>query len=228
MARFLDPSTLARTFRDPITWAAFVVDIIPFYAVIMLGWGAAPLVFLYWFENLVIGVITIARMIAAGIGKGSHGITSALFAVPFFTVHYGMFCLGHGIGLLALQSLQTEMPDVPISPDKAGEIVGYASTSGPGVLTFVAIIFAFNVFLFAWDYIGKSEFLDSSPSQEMLAPYGRIILLHVALFGGMFALIHFGEPMLGVLSLIILRVIWGIIISLRRRVRLDQKVDAVS
>lgn len=228
MAGFLDPSTLSRTFRDPVTWAAFIVDIIPFYAVIVLGWGAAPLVFLYWFENLVIGAITVARMIVAGIGKGSRGIKSALFTVPFFTIHYGMFCLGHGIGLLALQSLQTDMPDVPVSPDKAGEIVGYAATAGPGVLTFVSIIFAFNVFLFVWDYIGKREFLDSSPSEEMFAPYGRIVLLHVALFAGMFALIQFGEPMLGVLSLIILRVIWGIFTSLRRRARLDQKVDAVS
>ena len=89
MARLLDPSHLARTFRDPITWAAIIVDMIPIYAVIVLGWGAAPLVFLYWLENLVIGGMTIARMIESGIGKGVGGIFAVIFTVLFFTVHYG-------------------------------------------------------------------------------------------------------------------------------------------
>ena len=102
--RFLDPDNIRRAFRDPITWAALAIDLIPIYAVIVLGWGAAPLVFLYWLENLVIGVMTILRMIAAGVGKGIVGGAQLIFFVPFFTVHYGMFCFGHGIFLAALQS----------------------------------------------------------------------------------------------------------------------------
>jgi len=227
MARLLDPSTIARTFRDPISWAALMVDLIPFYAVLVLGWGAAPLVFLYWFENIIIGIITIARMIASGLAKGIGGLGQLLFIVPFFAIHYGMFCFGHLVGLLSLQGINSEQTN-PMAFEPSVDMVQQAAASGPDMLTFIAIIFAFNVFLFFWDYIAKGEFLSASPSAEMTAPYGRIILLHVALFAGMFALLHFGEPMLGVLSLIVLRVIWGVFISLRRRVRLDQKVDALS
>lgn len=226
MVRLLDPSHLSRTFRDPITWAAVIVDLIPIYAVLVFGWGAAPLVFLYWLENLVIGVMTIARMIASGIGNGA--IPSMLFTVPFFTIHYGMFCFGHGFMLLVLQSRDFTALDT--SPMEAGifGLVGEAAASGPYMLIFIGIIFAFNIFLFAWDFIGKREFLNTLPNKEMFAPYGRIMLLHIALFVGMFALIQFGEPMLGVLLLIVLRVLWGLLISLRRTLRLDQKVDAVS
>ena len=96
------------------------------------------------------------------------------------------------------------------------------------MIAFISIITAFNVFLFVWDFIGKGEFLRSRPITEMFAPYGRIILLHVALFVGMFALLSFGEPMAGVLALIVLRVLWGLYLSSRRYVRLGQKVDAVS
>ena len=227
--RFLDPANVSRAFRDPVTWAAFAVDLIPIYAVIVLGWGAVPLVFLYWLENLVIGVMTIARMIAAGIGKGAGGLAQLLFFVPFFTVHYGLFCFGHGLFLLVLQSDDFAHlgPTTNIGSEYVG-IVEHAGSAGPNMLTFIAIIFVFNIFLFIYDFIGKREFLNVEPAEEMFAPYGRIMLLHVALFAGMFALINFGEPMLGVLSLILLRVLWGLFTSVRRRLRLDEKVDAVS
>ncbi len=224
----LDPANISRAFRDPVTWAALIIDLIPIYAVLVLGWGAVPLVFLYWLENLVIGVMTIARMIASGLGKGGRGIAQIAFMVPFFTIHYGMFCFGHGIGLLALQSKDfAALGSESVSENYSG-IVQHASASGPNMLTFIAIIFIFNVFLFFWDYIGKQQFLRAEPSEEMFAPYGRIVLLHVALFAGMFALISFGEPMLGVLSLIILRALWGVFISVHRRLRLDEKVDGAS
>jgi len=228
VARFLDPSTIARAFRDPVTWAALIVDFIPIYAVLMLGWGAAPLVFLYWLENLVIGIMTVARMLASGIGKGARGIGAMLFSVPFFIVHYGMFCFGHGMMLMTLQSEEFTGANPAFIAETYPEIVQFAATSGPNMVTFISIIIAFNIFLFAWDYIGKGEYLNASPSSEMFAPYGRIMLLHVALFAGMFALLHFGEPMAGVLALIVLRVIWGLVLSIRRRLRLDLKVDAVS
>ena len=109
-----------------------------------------------------------------------------------------------------------------------GDLIQNALASGAYMPTFILLIIAFNVFLFVVDYIGKGEFLRTGPSKEMFAPYGRIVVLHIALFVGMFALISFGEPMAGVLALILMRAIWGVIQSIYRRVRLDQKVDAVS
>ena len=228
MQRLFDPYAFSRAFKDPVTWLALIVDLIPLYAVFALGWGAAPLVYLYWLENLVIGGVTLARIAGAGLGNGRSGIGQAVFMLPFFALHYGMFCYGHGVGLLSLES-GIASGDVPAGLSAGyGDLINHALSAGPNMIAFISIITAFNVFLFVWDFIGKGEFLRSRPITEMFAPYGRIILLHVALFVGMFALLSFGEPMAGVLALIVLRVLWGLYLSSRRYVRLGQKVDAVS
>lgn len=230
MPRLFDPYTVARAFRDPVTWTALIVDLIPIYAVLVFGWGAAPLVFLYWLENLVIGVVTVARMIVSGLAQGLTNFGGLLFFVPFFVVHYGLFCFGHGMGLMLLESGlgHENSASVPTSPFAFDGLIQHALQTGPHMITFVALITLFNISVFLWDFIGKGEYLKTSASQEMMSPYGRIMLLHFALFAGMFALMNFGEPMAGVLALIILRVLWGIFLSIRRRLRLDQKVDAVS
>lgn len=224
MKRLFDPYTVSRAFRDPVTRAAFIVDLIPVYAVIVLGWGAAPLVFLYWLENLVIGGVTIARMVVAGLAKGLFGIAQIIFFVGFFTVHYGMFCFGHGFGLMALLANEGLQTAGASAHSGIGGVVSHALASGSQMTFFLGIIIAFNIFLFVWDYIGKGEYLEVEPAREMMAPYGRIMLLHFALFAGMFALMSLGEPMLGVVALIVLRMIWGVFLSIRRRIRLDQKL----
>jgi hypothetical protein len=80
--RFIDPAEIVRAYRDPLSWASLGVDLLPIIAVIAFGWSATPLVALYWLENLVIGVFTVARMIGtvfASIGN----LLGALFMAPF-------------------------------------------------------------------------------------------------------------------------------------------------
>ncbi|WP_290482847.1 DUF6498-containing protein, partial [Hyphomonas sp. UBA3601] len=101
MKSFLDPDLIARTYRDPIAVAVLLVDLLPILAVLVFGWGATPLVALYWLENLVIGMFTVLRMVATLAGNIVNLFT-VLFIVPFFTLHYGMFCFGHGVFIQAL------------------------------------------------------------------------------------------------------------------------------
>mgnify|MGYP001804404904 FL=1 len=55
----------------------------------------------------------------------------------------------------------------------------------------------------------------------MQAPYGRIIILHIGIFAGAFAMAAIGEPMWGILALILLRALWGVFLTVRRRSRID-------
>ena len=96
--RFVDPAEIVRAYRDPLSLASLAVDLLPIVAVIAFGWGATPLVALYWLENLVIGVFTVARMIGTAFANVGN-LLGALFMAPFFTVHYGGFCYGHGVFL---------------------------------------------------------------------------------------------------------------------------------
>ncbi|MCA9003135.1 MAG: hypothetical protein KDB61_14525, partial [Planctomycetes bacterium] len=94
--------------------ALLLANVLPAAGVLFWGWEAFYVVFLYWFENLIVGAFNILRMISASPGPrdqvaggsptasliGAHA--AKVFMVPFFTVHYGMFCLVHGVFVFAL------------------------------------------------------------------------------------------------------------------------------
>jgi len=191
MLNWLNPDELLRTYRDPIAIAILLVDLFPVFAVLALGWGAAALVFLYWLENLVIGAVTLARMTAASAAEHPIGLVGMLFIGPFFIVHYGMFCFVHGIFVhVFAQGMDTNpgFPD-PIS------LISYALNSGAMMELFLGAIMVLQAVIFVTDYLMSGAYKSAEPQKEMMAPYGRILVLHFGLFAGMAALMAFGEPL---------------------------------
>ncbi|MEO0466690.1 MAG: DUF6498-containing protein [Pseudomonadota bacterium] len=216
----IDPALLARTYRDPVALAFLITDLLPVISVLLFGWGAIPLVFLYWLENVVIGVVTIARMLAVGALNKDESLPGAAGMSVFFTVHYGMFCFVHGVFLVMFAAMSVGDMDgghVGSPASVLGFAIGVTETMG----LFIALIFGVNALAFINDYIVGREAGDSTVQAEMMSPYGRIVVLHIGIFAGAGALIALGEPMVGVLALILLRVIWGVFLSVRRRLRLD-------
>jgi hypothetical protein len=219
--RLTDPSLIARTYRDPLAWFSLAVDVLPLAAILMFGWGATPLVALYWLENLVIGAATLARIVAVGFGKNGH-LLGGVFLAVFFTVHYGIFCFGHGLFLMSFASDEGNAQTL-------GAVVDWAMVTGPHMWVFVGAIAAVNVLYFVVDFVGKGEFRSAHQVTLMFSPYGRIVALHVAIILGAALAFQGGDPLAGVLGLLLLRFVFGIGLSLVRRLRLDQpdiKVDA--
>lgn len=220
MRNFFDPATLARTYRDPVALFILGVNLFPVVAVLTFGWGAAPLVFLYWLENLIIGVFALARMIAASMKEHPIGLAGMLYIGPFFTVHYGMFCFVHGVFIHAFADPGQASGTAFLGPQG---LIGSALSSGQYMMTFVAAIIALQLYLFFRDYIGRGEYRESNIGAEMAAPYGRVVVLHIGIFAGAAAMAAMGEPMLGVLGLILLRTLWGVFLTVRRRQRMDKQ-----
>lgn len=217
---FLDPSEVARAYRDPLSWVSLCVDLLPIIAVLVFGWGATPLVALYWLENLVIGVFTILRMIGTAFAS-IPSLGMALFMVPFFFFHYGMFCFGHGVFLYAFTNPTGGLPD-PLG------LIAWALSTAPQMLWFVGAIAGVNLLFLAADFFGRGEYKTSDPSAEMFAPYGRIVTLHVAIILGAGLAFTLDEPLLGVLLLILIRVLFGIVTTVMRRRKRDAKVEAAA
>ncbi|MEO1305468.1 MAG: DUF6498-containing protein, partial [Pseudomonadota bacterium] len=201
------------------------VDLFPIIAVLTLGWGAAALVFLYWLENLIIGVVTLAKMIATSVKESPAGLIAMGFVGPFFIVHYGMFCFVHGVFVSVFANLSEG--GTPGFPTPLG-LIQEALSSGANMPTFVFAIIGVQVVLFVQDYVLRGTYLETSIDKEMMAPYGRIIVLHIGLFAGAFALVALGEPMIGILALILLRALWGVALTVRRRLRLDSALQTKS
>src|SRR5262249_10141343 len=85
-------------------WVLVGANLVPIAGALFWGWAVQDIVFLYWMENLVIGVFNILRILAAEpdqteLAKRGLEVTdvgSMLLAkgvlAAFFLVHYGAFC----------------------------------------------------------------------------------------------------------------------------------------
>lgn len=220
--RLLDPSEVARAYRDQLSWVSLGVDLLPILAVFAFGWSATPLVALYWLENLVIGAFTIFRMIATAIAS-VISLAMALFMVPFFFFHYGMFCFVHGVFLRLFAGGEGGGDNLePIS------LIRWALGTAPEMLWFVAAIAGVSLLYYVFDFLGRGEYKTSNPQLEMFSPYGRIVTLHIAIILGAGVAFTLNEPLAGVLLLIFIRVAFGFLQTLQRRRKRDAKVAAVA
>lgn len=210
----LTPADLARTYRDPVSWAILAVDLFPIVAIFQFGWGAAAVVFLYWLENLILGLVAIFRMGATSSVNGVSGLTGFVFLGAFFAFHYGMFCFVHGVFLMVFAAISTDGEMGGINPIS---LIDYAFSTGAGMIWFVAAIAGLQGFLFIRDFLMRGEFRETDVMAQMAEPYERVIVLHFALFAGAGLLVFLGEPLIGVLALILLRAGWGVVQSVRRQ-----------
>ncbi len=206
----------ARALRQPLVLAGLAVDLFPIYGVIAFGWNAVPLVMLYWMENIIAGVMTLPRILISGASFGGMGLGMGLLLCVFFTFHYGLFCAVHGTFLMVFVAMGdgTLGDQPPIMMDVLA-MFRFGLTSAIHVEWFVFAIVAFQVLVFVQEFLIKSEWKNTNPMAEMFAPYGRIIVLHFAIFAGAGALFLLGQPIIGVLALIAFRAIYGVVTNAR-------------
>lgn len=224
MKRLFDIGFWVRALRNPIVLTGLAVDLAPIYGVLAWGWSATPLVLVYWTENVISGVMTLPRIFISGASYGWKMMPISLFLCAFFVVHYGMFCAVHGTFLMvfavagdaihggaapSLGFFDSVMMNIP-------GMIRVAIASGLHVDWLLGAIIAWQVIVFMWEFILKGGWKRTNPMVEMFSPYGRIIILHFGLFAGFGALLLLGQPMIGVLGLILFRAIYGILTNDRR------------
>ncbi len=200
MGGFFDPSLFARTYRDPIAVLGLAIDLLPLIAIFGFGWGIDELVVFYWIENVVIGAAVWLRMAATGVGARKPGV---LFLIPFFTVHYGVFCAVHGIFIMSF--FDPAFNALPL---------------------FLAAIIFWEGVLFA-RFLGRKEHQTSDPHVLMFSPYARIVIVHLAIFAAAFTAGAYGSPIGGAIAILLMDVVWGVGLSVYRRKsrdKLDQEM----
>ena len=86
--RLPDPSL----FSEPSVWVLIAVNLLPLVGVLFFDWDLFSLMVLYWMETAMIGFFQLIKIL----------VTSpilAIFLIPFFTFHFGMFMYVHFIFL---------------------------------------------------------------------------------------------------------------------------------
>ncbi len=86
-------------------WAQIGANLLSLVLALVMGWDPVLMLFLFWMENVIIGLWQIPRFLTAdGNQPGSQlqRLSGALFKAGFFTVHYGLFTFIHGSLLFEL------------------------------------------------------------------------------------------------------------------------------
>ncbi len=214
----------------PPAWTLIAVNVIPLLGVLLGGWTLLEVVALYWFENVLIGGINILKMAVCSpdrdhfktmiaklasraggavgdkkfadsqfVSPAKHHAMKA-FLIPFFTFHYGMFCFVHGIFVFVLlggdgfMSGNSQFPSI-------GEMIQEV-LSGATLVAALAL-FASHLHSFVFHFLVKGEYRDTNVMLQMFRPYPRIVVLHVAILMGAFAIVLLGQPMVLLLLLVL-------------------------
>lgn len=194
--RRLKAWVLARLFtvlrkRPPLL--LLLVNLLPVACVILFGWDVGGLMLCYWAENVIIGAFTVPRMVAAGVAHGIGATAGAVFYLPLFIGHYGIFCLGHGFFLLALLALAQQGSGEPIDMSVLAHIA--FAQRGLWISIFGMVLFHAQELI---EWLRRGAAKETSAWDEMSRPYGRVGVLHLALMGGMMVVMVVGHEVAAV------------------------------
>lgn len=157
-------------------------NLVPIIGVLYWNWDVGSVVLLYWAENVIIGVLNIPKLWMSG--KGGTGLS------VFFTAHYGMFTGVHGVFVMSLFGIKD----------------GPQSLLPGGALFYTFLILAgSHIISFFVNFIGHKEYENRTLQMQMLAPYSRIIVLHIVILGSGLLVQALGSPLPAMLLLIAIK-----------------------
>jgi len=189
-------------------------NLIPLYGIFFQNWDAFWIVLLYWTENLIIGFFNVLRMIFVRVSNPIENL-GKLLMIPFFIFHYGAFCGGHGLFIMALFRKDPEgLFDKPTWPfffvfiELLVNVIKKVLEIFPQemIIPFIAL-FLSHGFSFVYNFFIKEEFKNTNSKDLMGKPYTRIVVLHIAIIAGAFPVMYFGSPVYLLVVLILIKII---------------------
>ena len=194
-----------------------VANLVPLGGVIFAHWSAFQIVWLFWFENVIIGAFNVLKMLTVGFfgnpapevaktpltGTGGRvaSIAGMTFLAAFFTMHYGGFSLVHGLFVVVLLGKGSGMREGPSLWDLYVNNPLVAVSEGLGLA--ILVLLASHAFSFIANFLFKREYTRTGVARLMGGPYARVVILHVAIIFGAFFVLALGSPV-GVLALVVL------------------------
>jgi hypothetical protein len=215
-------------------WVLVAANALPLFGVLLLGWDAFSIVALYWTENVVIGAINVLKMVAckpdaneidwsqfkgaAAMNKAvrvyaHHGIK--LFFIPFFIVHYGLFCLVHGVFIFAIFKREAG----GFGP--FGGFDNFLRVFSSEHLWIAVLGFAVShLWSFVVNYLGRGEYRKTTVPILMFQPYARVVVLHVAILIGGIVAFALGSNVLVLMLLVAGKTMLDLALHLREHERI--------
>lgn len=183
----------------PSSTLLILANLYPLVGVLFFGWDLASILFIYWAENVVIGSYNILKMVYAkkpntgGITVTINGKITKDFSkkgfILFFTMHYGLFTIVHGAFLFTT-------------------IAKSLSINGAVLAGALFLIVSHGISFFT-NYITGKEYETKSQEDLFLAPYKRVIVMHLTVIFGSTLIVNSNGTSIG--PLLVLTVVKTII-----------------
>ena len=180
----------------PSAIALVAANLVPLAGVLLFDWQVLDILILYWAENVVIGAINVLRMFVCLAGRGVRRAEDPaprrpkLLLIPFFALHYGLFCFGHYTAVMAIFAEHSGSSDLLMTLTMP---LAEAWRS-PFWIGIVAIT-ASHLISFFGNFIGDQEYRRTNLSGLIRRPYGRIVVLHVTIVAGGALVVWLGSPL---------------------------------
>jgi hypothetical protein len=172
------------------------LNLLPIGGVLFWDWQAFDIIFLYWMENLIIGAFSALRMVIRPYGHPLDWVFPA-FIAPFFVLHYGAFCWGHGTFVMSMFGSDNTL---------SGGLLGSVTTALEHSSMILAVLSLVALQAIDWIRDTIRHGLGAQGVKDlMMAPYRRIVVLHLTIILGGFVVLAIGEPAAGLLLLIVLK-----------------------
>jgi len=176
-------------------WAQIGANLFSLALALVMGWDPKLLLFLFWMENVIIGLWQLPRFLLAD----AKSLAEALFKAGFFTVHYGLFTFIHGSLLFELFLKQT------LDMQTLETLV--FSTSGI-TLALLGMLLSHGIQFFNDLLTGVTG--NTSTAKVMMEPYSRIVIMHLVLLASAFLLSLLPHPVIGVILLSAIKILMDI------------------
>jgi hypothetical protein len=225
-------------------WALIAANTLPLFGVLFFGWDTFSIVFLYWVENVIIGAVNVLKMITCSPDTNAidwskfnandefyrklkeaqksglvdnalmanHGVK--LFLVPFFILHYGLFCLVHGVFIFAIFGREAGGFGPFGGFDNFKEVF-----AGEHLWLAAAVLAASHLWSFFVNYLGHGEYRRTIVPLLMAQPYARVVVLHMAILLGAFVAFALGNNIVVLVILIMGKTMLDLSLHLRERER---------
>jgi hypothetical protein len=186
----------------PSALLLILANTVPLFGVVLFGWRVIDILILYWTESVVIGVINVMRMakcpadnLLAGpipgqsgrqmpaevrtklLARMPTGAMTALkfFMIPFFALHYGAFCYGHLMAVTGFFGASARGNGLVNSLEYFWQVDYWIA---------VMAIVASHMYSYFANFVRGGEYRNTNLFLLMQRPYGRIVIMHIAIIIG--------------------------------------------
>jgi len=167
-------------------------NLIPLIGVLFFAWDTQVVLALYWFENLVIGLFNVVKMLVTSL---LHKTFEGAFLIVFFIAHYGIFCMAHGSLLAEIIGFKELVAAAEANYSSSWIVVElfhslmstvniFIEQLSPMILYGLAALFLSRLASFIEYFLLRGELFKTDVKKLMGAPYGQIIIMHVGLLIG--------------------------------------------